>query len=55
MNETLRTIANRRSIRSFRPEQVRDEELHLLAKIRTWGESHSHVAIWEIAWECDRV
>ncbi len=30
MNETLRTIANRRSIRSFRPEQIRDDELQAI-------------------------
>jgi len=28
---------------------------HLRVKIRTWGASHTHVAIREIEWEFDRV
>ncbi len=30
MNETLKTIHHRRSIRSYKPEQIRDEELKII-------------------------
>ena len=33
MNEVLKTIFNRRSVRKFRPEQIEDEELKMMCDL----------------------
>lgn len=39
MNETLRTLKERRSIRSYKAEQIRDEELNAILEAGTWAPS----------------
>ena len=37
MNETLRVLKERRSIRRYRPEQITDEELNAVLEAGTWA------------------
>lgn len=37
MNETLYTLCHRRSIRKYRPEQVKEEELNAILEAGTWA------------------
>lgn len=39
MNETIKTILNRRSIRSYQPKQITDEELNMILKAGTYAPS----------------
>lgn len=39
MNETIKTILNRRSVRSFQPRQISDEELNIILKAGTYAPS----------------
>lgn len=39
MNETLRVLRERRSVRSYRPEQIREEELEAILEAGTWAPS----------------
>ena len=39
MNEVLKAIRERRSVRSFKPEQIRDEELNAILDAGTWAAS----------------
>ena len=39
MNETLKTLRERRSVRSYRPEQIKDEELEAILDAGTWAPS----------------
>lgn len=39
MNEVLKAIEERRSCRSYRPEQIKDEELEQILKAGTWAAS----------------
>ena len=37
MNETLNVLKTRRSVRSYKPEQIRDEELNAVLEAGTWA------------------
>ena len=39
MNETLRVLKERRSIRKYKAEQIRDEELNAILEAGTWAAS----------------
>ncbi|WP_054331297.1 nitroreductase family protein [Merdimmobilis hominis] len=39
MNESMKTLLNRRSVRSFRPEQLREEDLAAILKAGTYAPS----------------
>ncbi len=39
MNETVKTLLDRRSIRKFKPEQITDEELHAVLEAGTYAPS----------------
>lgn len=39
MNETIKTILSRRSVRSYQPKQITDEELNLILKAGTYAPS----------------
>ena len=39
MNETLQTLRERRSIRRYRPEQIKPEELDAILEAGTWAAS----------------
>lgn len=46
MNETLKTILNRRSIRSYKPEQLRDEELQTILEAGKFAPSGMNTQPW---------
>lgn len=39
MNETLKTLRERRSVRKYRPEQIRDKELEAILEAGLWAAS----------------
>lgn len=39
MNETIKTILNRRSVRSYQPKQINDDELNIILKAGTYAPS----------------
>ena len=39
MNETLKTLRERRSVRRYRPEQIKTEELEAILDAGTWAPS----------------
>lgn len=39
MNETLKTLRERRSVRRYRPEQIKPEELEAILDAGTWAPS----------------
>lgn len=39
MNETIKTILSRRSVRSYQPKQITDEELNIILKAGTYAPS----------------
>lgn len=46
MNETLKTILNRRSIRSYKPEQIKDEELYTILEAGKYAPSAMNQQSW---------
>ena len=46
MNETLKTILNRRSIRKFQPEQIKDEELQAILEAGRYAPSAMNQQSW---------
>lgn len=46
MNETITTILNRRSIRSYKPEQIKAEELQLILQAGTYAPSAMNQQPW---------
>lgn len=46
MNETVTTIINRRSIRSFKPEQIRDSELNEIIETARYAPSAMNQQPW---------
>ena len=46
MNETLSVIKNRRSIKSFKPEQIKDAELEAILEAGTYAPSASNQQSW---------
>jgi nitroreductase len=48
MNETLKTILSRRSTRNFKPEQITDEELHLILEAGQYAPSAMNQQSWHI-------
>jgi nitroreductase len=47
MNEVLENILTRRSVRSFKSEQIKDEELDLLLKAGTYAPSGMNKQSWQ--------
>ena len=39
MNETLKVLKERRSVRKYKAEQIRDEELNAILEAGTWAPS----------------
>lgn len=37
MNEAMKNLLTRRSVRKYKPEQIRDEELHAVLKAGTYA------------------
>jgi nitroreductase len=46
MNEVLKTIKNRRSIRSFRPEQIKQQELDLIIEAGIYAPTGHNTQPW---------
>jgi len=46
MNETLKNIRNRRSIRAFQSEQIKDEELHAIIEAAIYAPSATNLQPW---------
>lgn len=46
MNETIKTILNRRSVRSYLPEQIKKEELDLIIKAGLYAPSGHNQQSW---------
>jgi nitroreductase len=46
MNQTLESILNRRSIRSFKPEQIKDEELNAILDAGKYAPSAMNEQAW---------
>ena len=46
MNETLQVIRNRRSIRAFKPEQIKDEELKEIVEAAIYAPSATNKQPW---------
>lgn len=46
MNETIRTILNRRSIRAYKQEQIRDEDLQVILKAGLFAPSAMNQQSW---------
>lgn len=46
MNETIQTILHRRSIRAYKPEQIKDEELELILKAGSYAPSAINQQSW---------
>ena len=49
MNETITSILNRRSIRSYKPEQIQAEELELILKAGTFAPSAMNQQPWHFS------
>ena len=47
MNEVLNNILTRRSIRKFKPEQIKDEELDLILKAAIYASSGMNKQSWK--------
>ena len=47
MNEVLNNILTRRSIRKFKPEQIKDEELDLILKAGIYAPSGMNRQSWK--------
>ena len=47
MNEVLNNILTRRSIRKFKPEQIKDEELELILKAGIYAPSGMNKQTWK--------
>lgn len=47
MNEVLENILTRRSVRSFRSEQIKDDELNLILKAGTYAPSAMNKQCWQ--------
>lgn len=48
VNETIRTILNRRSIRTFKPEQITDDELWIILTAGQYAPSAMNEQSWHI-------
>jgi len=48
MNETLTSIRNRRSIRAYRPEQIKDEELNAIIEAGLYAPSAMNQQSWHV-------
>ena len=46
MNETLKTILNRRSFRAYKPEQIKDEELQTILDAGSYAPSGGNTQPW---------
>lgn len=46
MNETLKVIRNRRAIRKFKPEQIKDEELNAIVEAGLYAPSANNLQAW---------
>ncbi len=46
MNETLKTILNRRSFRAYKPEQIKDEELQTILEAGSYAPSGGNTQPW---------
>lgn len=46
MNDTIQTILNRRSVRNYLPQQIKDEELDLILKARLYAPSGHNMQSW---------
>jgi len=54
MNEVLKTIRNRRSVRKFRPEQIKDEDLNMILEAAVWAPSGHNTQPWHFLVVQDR-
>ncbi len=59
-NEVLRAIRERRSIRKYRPEQIKDEELQAVLEAGTWapsgmGYQNSYICAVQDKETCDKI
>ncbi len=48
MNETLKSIKNRRSIRVYKPEQIREEELNAILEAGLYAPSATNQQPWHV-------
>jgi nitroreductase len=48
MNETLKTIKSRRSVRNFKPEQITDDELNMIVEAGQYAPSAANQQSWHI-------
>lgn len=48
MNEVIRTIKNRRSVRLYREEQIAEEELQIIIEAGLWAPSGHNTQPWHI-------
>ena len=46
MNETLKVLKERRSVRKYKAEQIRDEELNAILEAGTWAPSANVPRPW---------
>jgi nitroreductase len=49
MNETLQTIVNRRSIRAYKPEQIKDQELQAILEAGKFAPSGMNTQPWHFS------
>ena len=49
MNEKLKVLKERRSVRKYKAEQIRDEELNAILEAGTWAPSAKGKSTWERA------
>ena len=54
MNETLKVLKERRSVRKYKAEQIRDEELNAILEAGTWAPSAKGLQTSVMGWSRTR-